>query len=232
MYGLKDPNTNAVRYVGKSSIGLSRPKSHTKEKDLARCGNSHKANWIRGLLRAGQVPATVVLESFQTQESLADAECFWIAQGRGLGWPLTNITRGGDGAPGHVVSPEARAAMRELTKRLWADPEYRARTTAAHVGKTQSAESRKKRSDAMLARSEQLKANMARLWADPEYRARMRAAHTDHKQSPETVEKRVAKMRGRPSEKRGKKQTPEHIAARVAGMARAKALRLANETIR
>jgi hypothetical protein len=50
VYGLFDPRTNEVRYVGKTCCGMKRPKGHVTPSVLKR-DVAIKGNWIRGLLQ-------------------------------------------------------------------------------------------------------------------------------------------------------------------------------------
>lgn len=107
IYGLVDPETAEVRYIGKSSRGLKRPYDHMKfhflKKDI-----SYKGNWIRSLMKLGLKPKVIVLEEFDSHEGLNDAEIFWIKEYRSNGSRLTNLTDGGDGCFGRSVSEETR----------------------------------------------------------------------------------------------------------------------------
>jgi hypothetical protein len=100
VYGLTDPDTKEIRYVGRSSIGLARPSEHA-----TRIGRetTYKANWIRGLLKRGQMYGVRVLQEYTSQEEAISGEIGWIAEGRRLGWNLTNLTDGGEGSAGYLL---------------------------------------------------------------------------------------------------------------------------------
>lgn len=98
IYALIDPRTDEIRYVGKSSWGMARPKRHTNPPELAK-DPTHKGNWLRNLIDSGGFPIIRVLEVVESVDALIPAEIRWIAEGREQGWPLTNATPGGDGAP-------------------------------------------------------------------------------------------------------------------------------------
>ena len=94
IYGLCDPRTKEIRYVGKSCTGLKRPKEHlfhyqNKIKTYKNC-------WIRSLLKEGVSPSILVLEECERQ-LLDEREVFWINHYRRLGYKLTNMTTGGTG---------------------------------------------------------------------------------------------------------------------------------------
>ena len=110
VYGLVDPRTLLVRYVGKSESGLERPRSH-RHKCI---GSTHREHWIAELKRAGLSYEIAVLESVATQDALVDAERWWIAFGRACGWPLTNHTDGGEGASGREWTAAMRANASEV----------------------------------------------------------------------------------------------------------------------
>lgn len=120
IYGLLDPVTEQVRYVGKSKMGIKRAKHHAQPSAL-NVDRTHKGNWIRKLQKDGLLYEIKILEG--GVEDLTWREQVWIAYGRGLGWPLTNITCGGEPGPdGYKWTPEHRAKIsaanrgRQLTK--------------------------------------------------------------------------------------------------------------------
>ncbi len=153
IYGLTDPRTSEVRYVGLSSKGMSRPRCHSFPFNLAKDGKTHKANWIRGLMDAGLVYGILVLEEAASSDDLPAAERRWIAHGRAQGWPLTNLTDGGEGQLGLVHTAEAKAKISASlmgrpcpTKGKHPSAETRAKMSASHKGHPVSAETRAKRS--------------------------------------------------------------------------------------
>jgi hypothetical protein len=79
-----------------------------------------------------------VLEEVFERRDLADVECFWIAQAKGLGWRITNNTRGGEGVVGCVWSPEQRKKLSEQRK--------------GRKGKSPSEETRRKIAAALLGK--------------------------------------------------------------------------------
>lgn len=105
IYGLLDPRTNEVRYVGKSTYGLERPKKHQRKSILKR---DHKSNWLRQLFDVGLTCLIVVLEELHDGQDINERETSWIAYGRSLGWNLTNLTIGGDGSSGYRLSEEQK----------------------------------------------------------------------------------------------------------------------------
>lgn len=98
-------------------------------------------------------------------------------------------------------TPEKRQFYSELRRRQWKeDPEFRRKTTAAMTAAHSAPEQRRRASERMKER-----------WRDPEWRAKwLKAARRNGR-------KAAAALRGR-------KQSPEHIAARVAARKAAKTL--------
>lgn len=115
IYGLFDPRTGDLRYVGKSTSGLRRAKQHHTRADLRRHGRSHKSSWIKSLLAQGLVPHSQVLLECQTAEELYDIEQQTIAHYRSLGVDLTNMADGGPGSLGRKMSDETKEKIRKAT---------------------------------------------------------------------------------------------------------------------
>lgn len=114
VYGLADPCDGRIRYVGKSSTGEARLSGHLSKARLG--GRTHRDNWIRSLFAAGHEPDFEVLEAFENADDLSLAECFWIAQMKGLGADLTNHTNGGEGQNGRAVSAATRTKIGTANK--------------------------------------------------------------------------------------------------------------------
>lgn len=93
IYALQDPNTKAIRYIGKSDDPKARYHAHLALSTVD--VNRHKKRWIAQLKRNGQRPELVILEKVSSKE-WQDRERWWIQHGRDSGWPLTNIAAGGD----------------------------------------------------------------------------------------------------------------------------------------
>lgn len=115
IYGLKDPRTGAIRYVGKSATGLKRPRVH-KSRSRDPSNKTHVANWIRELTALGFDYEIVVLEYLPNNTAFREAEPRWIAKLRADGYDLTNSTDGGDGIWGHRHSDETRKKMSTTRK--------------------------------------------------------------------------------------------------------------------
>lgn len=138
IYGLIDPETLLIRYIGKSSSGLKRPRQHLKE---PRSSGPHCKNWVSKLKSKGLSYEITVLEYTNSSE-LSSQESWWISYGKALQWPLTNILPGEEPNPLDdpgtkdkwrkiMSSPAHRAKMTAIAKLVWQDPELRARHKAA-----------------------------------------------------------------------------------------------------
>jgi DNA-binding XRE family transcriptional regulator len=75
IYGLKDPRTDEYRYVGKSTNGISRAKSH-----LSHSHNPLVNEWVNGLKSDNYIPDVVVLENVSNWTELIDKEKYWIGK--------------------------------------------------------------------------------------------------------------------------------------------------------
>lgn len=189
IYALTDPD-GAVRYIGKSVNGLVRARKHFQPAQMRR--KCHRNSWLQSLQAQGKHAGVEVLERFADASDLNDAERYWIAQGTGLEWRLTNHTKGGDGnafAFGNKYAQGIRKgaveleAMRERMRALWRDPSYRERVMAARVPKAsvqqppKAQRSLKSPRPPKVQRPESprsprdMSASMVALWADPLWRA-------------------------------------------------------------
>lgn len=106
VYGLVDPMTQQIRYVGQTSVGMSRPKSGRY--------NGHCKNWIKSIYP--HKPEIIILEVWNgiddEKQWLNETEIFYIAYFKMVGAKLTNMTDGGDGVSrGNFVSLETRKKM-------------------------------------------------------------------------------------------------------------------------
>jgi group I intron endonuclease len=115
IYGLVDPRTSELRYVGKSCQGIYRAQSHTIPSILKKhsgwCGN-----WLRQLVTEGFYPEILTFEELPNAEETALAEQFFISYFRSLGCRLTNLTDGGEGTPGYRHTEKTRAKQSQIAK--------------------------------------------------------------------------------------------------------------------
>lgn len=129
IYGLKDPDTHMIRYVGKSTSGLRRPKQHSRPASYNKTW--HVARWIKRLIVKNKRPEIVILAETDLQHINTD-EQWWIAYGRLSGWKLTNATDGGEGTVGYVMSERTKRKIGEKTKARLSTPEGKKAHDEAH----------------------------------------------------------------------------------------------------
>lgn len=92
IYGLIDPFTSKVRYIGKTVKLKQRLDNQCNEKS-----KTYRSNWIQSLLKKGKKPVQVILQTLQDNEDWQFAERRWIYVAKKYGWNLVNTTDGGDG---------------------------------------------------------------------------------------------------------------------------------------
>lgn len=141
IYCLKEPDTGEIRYFGKTCQTASqRFWRHAGCKT-----ETHVARWVQKLRASSQLPEMEVLLRGLTNLESIDEEKALIAWGRKKGLRLTNLTDGGDGRLGFVVSDETKKkiSIGHLGMRLTEETKQKLRE--ANLGKKQSEETISKR---------------------------------------------------------------------------------------
>ena len=157
-YVHRKASTGEVFYVGKGS-----GKRYAATQDRS-------SYWRRIVDKHGV--AIEVVAYFFDEAAAFDHERLLIAEYRASGVKLCNLTDGGDGASGNVMSEEARRKISEANKGRKREPfsdATRAKMSAAHLGKKLS----------------------------PEAIAKTAAAHRGMKRSPETLARMSAALKGK-----------------------------------
>lgn len=134
IYALVCPLSDTVRYVGKSIHPEKRYYQHLWDKS-----KSHKTNWIKSLAESGLTPKLLILEEVMGS-NWVEAEQRWIQHYKALGIKLTNLTEGGEGAPGVEVGEETREKLRQLHRGKPKSPEHVKKVSEAQKGKKLSEE--------------------------------------------------------------------------------------------
>lgn len=202
IYALLDPRTKCIRYVGKSSSGLQRPKAHGYPSRVS-TSRTHRGNWIRSLLEQGLMYEIVILETLSSGDLLEEAERRWIAQCRNDGCNLTNATDGGEGAPGRKCADETRKKIGAANAARLNTPEARAKGAASRKGKKLSPERAEKLAESNRGRkrspefSRRLSERRKGKRASDAQREKMRLAHIGKEQTAETRAKRSKALKGR-----------------------------------
>jgi hypothetical protein len=137
IYRLLDPDTNEVRYVGRTSNGEKRVKAHFILSVLKQ--NKFPIDrWCAKLLRQGKKPTFDYAVTFEKSDNidkvLNDAETKLIAEYRKAGFRLLNCTDGGEGLTGWKHSSKARKSMREAWKNR-EPPSQASRNRMSEAGK-------------------------------------------------------------------------------------------------
>lgn len=101
IYGLKDPGSGEIRYIGKAKDATRRLKTHVSESE-----RRHRPinNWVSKLVRSGNLPVMVVIKETNAANWEKD-ERDEIAKHR-LACDLLNLA---DGGAGPSMSPKQRA---------------------------------------------------------------------------------------------------------------------------
>ena len=126
VYGLYDPTTEELRYIGKTVHKLAtRLSGHISK--AVRDNKTHVQRWIKSLHDQGIRPDIRLIEI--VEDGGNDAECRLIKLHREAGAKLCNLTDGGDGGIGNKWTVEQRERIRQagIAK---ATPEYRLKIAA------------------------------------------------------------------------------------------------------
>ena len=145
IYGLADPESKEIRYIGKSERVNQRFKDHLNDKS-----KTHKVNWITSLRRRGFVPDLVILEEILGAVDWQAREIFWIKKAKELGCRLVNSTDGGDGVLN--LSGEGKERMLKTWKGRKHKPETLLKLSAASKGRKKTDASKEKMSAIMKGR--------------------------------------------------------------------------------
>jgi len=112
IYGLVEPTTKELRYVGKSKDPKVRLRKHISERFKH---DSYKDRWIRKMVDSESRPELIIIDEV-LKEEWQYWEQHYIAYYRGLGVRLTNSTDGGDQPPstkGRKHTEESKRRMSE-----------------------------------------------------------------------------------------------------------------------
>lgn len=108
IYGLFHPDTDELRYIGKTVKSLSSRLSNHIYNAKVTQHNKHLSNWILKILYENKRPIIKCLE--ECDESIwQEREQFWISTNTNL----INLTEGGDGSLGFLHNPEIIEKIRQ-----------------------------------------------------------------------------------------------------------------------
>jgi group I intron endonuclease len=114
IYGLSDPLTKEVRYIGKTNDLHKRYLRHLSRSQRE---TNHRACWIKHLLNNGVKPEMFIVETVK-DDDWQEAERFWLIQFRVAGARLVNTTDGGTG--GKTCDWRGRKHTEETRKKMLA----------------------------------------------------------------------------------------------------------------
>lgn len=187
IYGLRCPVAGVIRYIGKAAEPDKRFLAHLGS---AAKGRTYCSRWLGKLVRVGLKPELVILRTVADGGDWASAEREEIAKGFTAGWPLTNLTKGGEGTAlteegrrrkiERLSDPETRRRMSEAARARWDDPELGAKGRAENAAperraKVAAGAKRRATTDYRTAQAKRAKA----AWSDPQKRERIVAGITN-----------------------------------------------------
>ena len=180
VYSLIDPRNKEIRYIGKTVVSLSTRLSQHIYAAKNNKWKSHVNNWIVSVLNSGNNPVVNVLSVVSDKYVLAKEEIRLIAYYLKRGARLTNLTNGGDGAPGRKLSDSSKEKLRKAnTGKIgyWTgkkrDPETGKKISQANIGKKAwnkgiplSEDCKKKLRKAMIGRkpSQETRRKLEKIW--------------------------------------------------------------------
>jgi group I intron endonuclease len=106
IYTLSHPETNEVRYVGKTINIKRRYKQHLYDKRT-----THKSSWVKSLKQLGLKPIMTIIETCN-ETNWIDREKFWITQFDNL----TNLLDGGGVHYTRTTKEETKAKISAIHK--------------------------------------------------------------------------------------------------------------------
>ncbi len=193
IYGLVDPRTRVIRYVGKANDPETRLKRGHLPK--SRITTSHKSSWIKGLLKEGLTPEIVILEEC-LYEIWEDREKYHISKHANL----TNMTEGGEAIE---PTPEIVRKSAEARKGRVLTEEHKRRISEGGKGRVHTEESKRKMSEMYKLRgTTDVQREAARLTG---------LAARGRKASAETRAKMSKAQKGQISPLRGRVNSPETL---------------------
>jgi|GEM_PF-5749112 len=178
IYGLVDPISGVVRYVGKSNDPEWRLYGHLQ---LAASGKKKQNSgiWLRSLKDAGLKPEMIILETLKDGDDWASVERRYIENANSYGWQLTNMVQGGRG--GGYLKPEDKEEWLGRVIDSLSTPEVRKKISDGVI-----------RANMRPEMKENHRQRRIKMWADPIYRERMANKAQEANKRPEVKARRVA----------------------------------------
>jgi hypothetical protein len=162
IYILIDPETQQVRYVGKTKTPSRRYSQHISECSKIK---SYKNNWILSLKNKGIKPEMVVIDECNFDNWIF-LEQWYIELFKSWNFNLTNLTIGGEGVCGHTRSKELIEKISSKLRGQKRSEEVCSKISKAVKGRKYSDEIKKRASIAAkkrgISKENRLKMNQAK----------------------------------------------------------------------
>jgi predicted GIY-YIG superfamily endonuclease len=114
IYVLKDPDTNEIRYVGKTINLRKRYNIHTSKKTQEKI-KTYVSYWLLTLLNNNKKPILEIIERC-TKKDWVEREIYWIDYYKNLIPNLCNISKGGEGGNGNTWTEAQKLKQSEILK--------------------------------------------------------------------------------------------------------------------
>lgn len=161
IYGMLDPRTKELRYVGKTAQSLEhRLRNHISRANLR--SSRHSSRWIAGIIASGEVPDIFEIEILPDIADWQSAERFWIEYFKSIGCRLTNISTGGESRSGIPMTAEQKENLRQKFKGRCFDDVWREKISKAKKG----VPGKRQDSSVVAARATSIRAAVAKRRAD------------------------------------------------------------------
>lgn len=121
IYGLYDPRTNELRYIGKSKNPKQRLFGHLNSVKNGEI--SLKTTWLKELIENGYVPLVKILEK-TNENDWEEAEKRWIEKCRSEGLNLLNVADGGSNPPDWLGRKQSTSHVRKRVENRQAKGNY------------------------------------------------------------------------------------------------------------
>lgn len=112
IYGLVDPITSQLRYVGKSINPNSRFRKHLQD---SKKKITYKDKWVFNLLVNNNKPELLIIDIIE-DDNWEFWEIFYISYFKSIGCRLTNLTNGGDNPPSNKGKKRSEEVIRRITE--------------------------------------------------------------------------------------------------------------------
>lgn len=131
IYALLCPDTNTIKYIGLTTIGLQRIRLHRKDIRPNKHGRLIKVKaWVKSLMLKNKTFNFKILEYCNTKKQLIDREIFWINFYKDLN--LLNHTLGGFLPTVYKFSDLQKLEISKRTKLAMNKPQIREKFLKAH----------------------------------------------------------------------------------------------------